>query len=330
MKKMVILGSGAGGTIIATKLRKELIAREWQITVIDKDPFHHYQPGWLFIPFGIYTPQDCVKHKSDFIPPDVDLVVDEVVHIDSEKKRVKTKQGQYDYDWLVIATGSRIMPEETDGLMDDLRGDVHDYYSLDGAIALFKRWRFFKKGRIVVNIADMPIKCPVAPLEFVYLADWFFTENGVRDHIEIELVTPLGGAFTKPIASKVLANVCEQKNIKVTPNWAIDHVNPGKKTIESVTGDTIDYDLLISIPLHAGAQAITDSGLGDPVGFVKTDKGTLKASEFNNIYVIGDATNVPTSKSGAVAHYESDIIAENILLEIAGQEPKPDYDGHST
>ncbi|MCJ7538281.1 MAG: NAD(P)/FAD-dependent oxidoreductase [Desulfobacterales bacterium] len=330
MKKIVILGSGAGGTMIATKLRKELIDREWQITIIDKDPLHHYQPGWLFIPFGIYTPQECVKPKADFIPPGVNLVVDEVVNVDHEKKQVKTKGGQYAYDWLVIATGCRIVPEETDGLMDDWRGDVHDYYSLDGAMALYKRWKYFKKGRVVLNIADMPIKCPVAPLEFVFLADWFFKENGVRDDIEIELVTPLGGAFTKPVASKVLGDVCEKKNIKITPNWSIDHVNAGKKTIESVTGDTIPYDLLVSIPLHSGARVISDSGLGDPMGFVNTDKGTLKAADFDNIFVIGDATNVPTSKSGAVAHYESDIVVENILLEIEGQAPKPEYDGHST
>jgi len=250
--------------------------------------------------------------------------------IDPDKKQVKTKLGHYDYDWLVIATGCRTVPEETDGLMDDWRGDVHDYYSLDGAIALYKRWKFFKKGRVVLNIADMPIKCPVAPLEFVYLADWFFRDNGVRDNIEIELVTPLGGAFTKPVASKVLGDVCGKKNIKITPNWSIDHVNAGKKTIESVTGDEIPYDLLISIPLHSGAKVISDSGLGDPMGFVNTDKGTLKAADFDNIYVIGDATNVPTSKSGAVAHYESDIVVENILLEIEGQEPRPAYDGHST
>ncbi|MBW2711839.1 MAG: NAD(P)/FAD-dependent oxidoreductase, partial [Deltaproteobacteria bacterium] len=251
-------------------------------------------------------------------------------NVDHDKKQVKTKLGHYDYDWLVIATGCRIVPEETDGLMDDWRGDVHDYYSLDGAMALYKRWKFFKKGRVVLNIADMPIKCPVAPLEFVYLADWFFRDNGVRDDIEIELVTPLDGAFTKPVASKVLGDVCGQKNIKITPNWAIDNVNVGKKTIESVTGDEISYDLLISIPLHSGAQTIMDSGLGDPMGFVNTDKGTLKAADFDNIYVIGDATNVPTSKSGAVAHYESDIVVENILLEIEGQAPKPEYDGHST
>ena len=158
MKKIVILGSGAGGTMIATKLRKELIDREWQITVIDKDPLHHYQPGWLFIPFGIYRPEECVKPKADFIPSDINFVVDEIVNIDHDKKQVKTKLANYDYDWLVIATGCRTVPEETDGLTDDWRGDVHDYYSLDGAIALYKRWKFFKKGRVVAATSSIQSK----------------------------------------------------------------------------------------------------------------------------------------------------------------------------
>ena len=330
MKKIVILGSGPGGTMVANKLRNELNEREWQITIIDKDPIHHYQPGWLFIPFGIYTPEECARPKTDFISTGVEFVVDEIASVDHEKKRVKTKKSQYDYDWLVIATGCRVVPEEIDGMMDDWLGDVHNYYTLEGASALFERWKYFDKGKVVLNIAEMPIKCPVAPLEFVYLADWFFTHNGVRDNVEIELVTPLDGAFTKPVSSKVLGQVCDQKNIKVIPNWSIDNVDASKKTIESVTGDQISYDILITIPPHFGAQVLMDSGIGDPTGFVNTHKGTLQAEGFDNMYVIGDATNVPTSKSGAVAHYESDVVVENIIREIAGQEPRPDYDGHST
>lgn len=329
MKKILILGSGAGGTMVANKLRKGLNEREWQITVLDKDSQHHYQPGFLFIPFGIYTPEECVKPKADFIPAGVEFVVDEIVNIDHEKKQVITKKGRYDYDWLVIATGCRTAPEEVDGMMDDWRGDVHDFYSRDGAAALFERWKYFEKGRVVLNVAEMPIKCPVAPLEFVYLADWFFKHNGVRDNVEIELVTPLAGAFTKPVASKVLGDVCGKKSIKLTPNWSIGSVNVSNKTIESVTGDAIPYDILVSIPPHFGAEAVMDSGLGDPIGFVNTNKGTLKAENFDHIYVIGDATNVPTSKSGAVAHYESDVVVENIMREIGGQPPRPKFDGHS-
>ncbi len=330
MKKIVILGSGAGGTIVASKLVKELNGREWQITIIDNDEVHHYQPGWLFIPFGIYTAEDCQKPKREFIPKGVDFVFDEVVGINPDKRQVEGKKGAYSYDWLVIATGCRIMPQEVEGMMDDWLGNIHNFYTLEGALALRKKMKYFNSGRVVLNIAELPYKCPVAPLEFVFMADWFFTKNGYRDKIEIELVTPMAGAFSKPIASKILGQVAGQKNIKVTPNFDVAQVNANEKTIESHTGEKVPYDLLISIPPNFGAQYIEDSGMGDPMCFVDTDHFSLKAKNYDHIYVIGDATNVPASKAGAVAHYESDTVVENLVREIEGQAPKSSFDGHAT
>ena len=330
MKHLVILGHGAGGTMVAAKIRQELEEKEWRITVIDRDWQHHYQAGWLFVPFGSYTLEDCRKPKSDFVPKGVQLVLDEVTEIDPVKKQVKTRKSQYAYDWLVIATGCRIMPGEVEGMQEGWRQDIHDFYTPEGAQALYKKWKYFNKGRIVLNIAEMPIKCPVAPLEFLFMADWYFTLNGVRDHVEIELVTPLSGAFTKPVASEALGKLCEDKNIKITPNFDIAQVNVGQKTIESHKGEEVPYDLLIAIPPNFGARVIMESGLGDPLGYVNTDPYTLKAKDYENIYVVGDATNVPTSKAGAVAHYESDIVVDNLVREMDGQEPRPDYDGHST
>ncbi len=330
MKNLVVLGYGAGGTMVATKLREKLEESEWKITVIDRDWQHHYQPGWLFIPFGIYTQEECVKPKLDFVLKGIDFVLDEVTNIDPVKKRIKTKKGHYDYDWLVVATGCRIMPGEVEGMMEGWRGDIQDYYTPDGAVALHKKWKYFKKGRIVLNIAEMPIKCPVAPLEFIFMADWFFTVNGVRKDIELEMVTPLSGAFTKPMASAALTKLCEEKNIKITPNFDIAEVNASAKIITSARGDEVNYDLLVAIPPNFGAQVIIDSEIGDPMGFIDTDNGTLKAKKYENIYVVGDATNVPTSKAGAVAHYESDIIVMNLIRELDGQEPLPEFDGHST
>lgn len=330
MKNLVVLGYGAGGTMVATKLREKLEESEWKITVIDRDWQHHYQPGWLFIPFGIYTQEDCVKPKLDFVLKGIDFVLDEVTNIDPVKKRIKTKKGHYDYDWLVVATGCRIMPGEVEGMMEGWRGDIQDYYTPEGAVALYKKWKYFKKGRIVLNIAEMPIKCPVAPLEFIFMADWFFSVNGVRNDIELELVTPLSGAFTKPMASAALSKLCEDKNIKITPNFDIAEVNAAGKIITSAKGDEVNYDLLVAIPPNFGAQVIIDSEIGDPMGYIDTEHGTLKAKQYENMYVVGDATNVPTSKAGAVAHYESDIIVMNLLREIDGQEPLPEFDGHST
>ncbi len=331
MKNLVILGHGTGGTIIATKMREKLPEREWQITVIDKDWQHHYQPGWIFIPFGIYTKDDCLKPRSKFVPPGVNFVLDEIVGIDTDKRLVKTKQANFPYDWLVIATGCGIRPEEVEGMLGEGWGqDIHNFYTLDGAVALHEKMKYFHKGRVVVNIAELPFKCPVAPLEFCFMSDWYFDERGVRKNIEIELVTPLPGAFTKPQASAMLGNLAEEKNVKITPNFQISGVDPKQKSITSYDGREVNYDLLVTIPPNFGAQCIIDSGMGDPMGYVDTDHNTLKAKNFDRVYVIGDAANVPTSKAGAVAHYEADVVADNLIREIDGQPPWPNYDGHAT
>ena len=330
MKDLVILGHGTGGTIIAAKMRQKLAENDWRITVIDRDWQHHYQPGWLFIPFGIYTAADCVKPKAKFVPPGVNFVLDEITEIDPVKKQVKTRRDIYAYDWLVVATGARIMLDEVEGMSEGMGGDIHTFYSQEGAVALYDKLKYFHQGRVVINIAELPFKCPVAPLEFAFMADWFFTKNGVRENIEIELVTPLSAAFTKPVAAGILGKICEEKNIKVTPNYQIAQVDGVKKVIKSYGDQEVPYDLLVAIPPNFGAQIIIDSGMGDPMGYVDTDHHTLKAKNYDYIYVVGDATNVPTSKAGAVAHYEADTIVDNLVREIDGQPPWPNYDGHAT
>jgi|GEM_PF-87559 len=331
MRKILILGAGAGGTIVANMLRKELKESEWQITIIDRDERHHYQAGYLFIPFGVYGEQDVLKPKKEFIPQDVDFVIDKVVKIDAAQRRVETLKGQYDYDWLVIATGCDIQPSEINGMLDGWRKDIFDFYTLEGALALRKHLKYFSSGKVVLNIAEFPYKCPIAPLEFVFMADWFFTVNGVRDKVEIEFVTPLDNVFTKPVAAKTLAVVAAKKNIKVTPYFDLAQVNAGEKTIESHKGQKVAYDLLVAIPPNMGAKALIDSEVSDPVGFVPTDKHTLKASKFDRIYVTaGDTTNVPTSKAGSVAHYMAYTLVENLVREIDGHPPLPKFDGHAT
>ena len=331
MRKVLILGSGAGGTIVANMLRKELAEQEWEITIIDRDEQHHYQPGYLFIPFGIYGENDILKPKKGYIPKGVEFVVDNIVKIDKDQRKVETAaNGSYDYDWLVIATGCDIHPEEIDGMVDGWRKDIFDFYTLDGALALRKELKYFNSGKIVLNIAEIPYKCPIAPLEFVFMADWFFTVNGVRDKVEIELVTPLDNVFTKPVATKILAQFAAKKNIKVTPNFDLVQVNAGEKTIESPKGEKVDYDLLVAIPPNMGDQVLIDSGISDPVGYVPTDNHTLKVEDAERIFAIGDTTNVPTSKAGSVAHYQAYTLVENLIREADGREVVPKFDGHAT
>lgn len=330
MRKILILGAGAGGTIVANMLRKELADSEWEITIIDRKEQHHYQAGYLFIPFGVYGENDVLKPKKEFIPKGVQFVVDNVVKVDTDARRVDTERGHYDYDWLVIATGCNIYPSEIEGMQDGWRKEIFDFYTLGGALALRNQLKYFTSGKVVLNIAEFPYKCPIAPLEFVFMADWFFTVNGVRDKVEIEFVTPLDNVFTKPVAAKALAAFAAQKNIKVTPLFDLAQVNANEKTIESHQGQKVGYDLLVAIPPNMGDKALIDSGVSDPVGFVPTDNGTLKAENVERVFVVGDTTNVPTSKAGSVAHYMAYTLVENLIREIDGYEALPKFDGHAT
>jgi sulfide:quinone oxidoreductase len=330
MKKLVILGAGCAGTMMANKMRKDLDSDEWNITVIDKDNIHYYQPGFLFVPFDINTPKEIKKSKKEFIHSGIDFVVSELVNVDWDKQEITTAdKGKFKYDILIMSTGCDIRPEEVEGLGQGWGKDIHGFYTYEDCQTLRKALRKFNGGKLVVNIAEMPIKCPVAPLEFAFLADWYFHERKMREKVEIEFVTPLAGAFTKPVATKVLTSACEEKQIKITPNFSIGSVDAEKKTIASYDGTEVNYDMLISIPPNFGSQVMIDSGISDPMGYIAVDKQTLQPEGRDNVWVIGDATNVPTSKAGAVAHFQSDVLHENILAYIEDKEQHALSDGHA-
>jgi len=332
MKRIVILGAGTAGTITANKLAQELDLSEWKITIVDQSELHYYQPGFLFIPFGIYGRNDVVRARRDYLPRDVELIVSEIELIEADKNQVKIKKDGriLSYDFLVIATGSRVVPEETPGLAEhEWRRSIFDFYTVDGALALQKYLRTWQGGRVVLNVAEMPIKCPVAPLEFLFLADWFFHEHGIRDRVELTLATPLPGAFTKPRASSLLGDMLDEKGISVVPEFNIMEVDPDGKKISSYDGVEIDYDLLISVPVNMGDTLIGRSGLGDELNFVPTEKHTLKARDFDNIFVLGDATNLPSSKAGSVAHFQGDVFIENFMRYVDGLPLQETFDGHA-
>lgn len=330
MKKIVILGAGTGGTMMANKLRRELDKDEWDITIIDRDNQHIYQPGLLFVPFQMLKPSDIVKTRREFLPIGVDFVIDEVSRIDAANNTIYTaKNNKYKYDALIISTGCRLAPEEIPGMVEGMKKNVHDFYTLEGAKRLSKAMQNFQGGKIVMHISEMPFKCPVAPIEFVFLADWYFQEKGIRDKVEIEFVTPLGGMFTKPVATSVFSSAALDKGISIVTDFSITDVLTETNEIESADGKRVSYDLLVTIPPNMGSQFLFDSGVTDELCWMNTDKHKLKAVGHDNIYVLGDATNVPTSKAGSVTHFESEILTENILAEISGQKPKADFDGHS-
>lgn len=332
MKRLLILGAGTAGTMVANRLAKVLDRDDWKITIVDGDETHYYQPGFLFIPFGIYNKADVIKPKRDYLPPGIEVIFSAIDVIEPEQNRVRiAKDGRYvSYDYLIIATGSKIVPEETEGLTEHgWRTNIFDFYTVDGAVALHKMLRTWKGGRLVLNVAEMPIKCPVAPLEFLFLADWFFHEQGLRDRVELTLATPLPGAFTKPIASQLLGGMMEEKNIKIVPEFNIARVDPDENAIYAWDETKIEYDLLVSVPVNMGDKLIERSGMGNDLNFVPTEKHTLKAKDHDNIFVLGDATDLPSSKAGSVAHFQVDVFIDNFLRYIDGLELLPTFDGHA-
>jgi sulfide:quinone oxidoreductase len=331
MRKLVILGAGTAGTMMLNKLTEALDNNEWQITIVDQFETHYYQPGFLFIPFGIYTRKDVIKPKRDFFPPNSNVVMSEIEKIEPEQNRVILKNNVVlPYNYLIIATGAKIAPAQTEGMVDGLwHKNIFDFYTIEGACALQQFFKTWKGGKLVINITEMPIKCPVAPLEFAFLADWYFTERGIRDKVDIHFVTPLPGAFTKPRASGILGDFLSKKNIKLTSEFSIGRVDNEKKEIVSWDEQRIPFDVLVTIPTNMGDEVIARSGMGDELNFVPTDKQTLRALDYENVFVIGDATDLPSSKAGSVAHFESDILFENIMSSIEGREIMEKFDGHA-
>ena len=331
MKRILILGGGTAGTMMANKLDKVLAADEWSITVVDQYRTHYYQPGFLFIPFGIYTQKDVEKPKRDFLPPRVQVVFSGIDRILPEKNQVRLEDGRLlGYEFLIIATGVKTCPEETEGLQGaGWRKNIFDFYTVEGAVALSRFLKYWEGGRLVLDVAEMPIKCPVAPLEFVFLADWFFTEQGIRDKVEIRYVTPLPGAFTKPKAAAVLGGFLRDKNIHLTTEFDLAEVDPERQIIADYEGREIGYDLLVTVPVNKGDELLQRSGMGNEYNLVPTDKHTLRSLEHENVFVIGDATDLPSSKAGSVAHFEADILQENLLCAIEGREPREKFDGHA-
>ena len=329
-KQLVILGAGTAGTMIANKIVGDL-PDDWNLVLVDPAPEHLYQPGLLFLPFGARDEAKMVRSRRRTLRPDVTWLGDRVEAVDTDKKEVVLKdQGAMGYDLLVVATGSEIQPTETEGMLGPhWHESVFDFYTLQGAVALRDALAGFDGGRLVLNVVEMPIKCPVAPLEFLFLADAYFTQRGIRDQVELVYATPLDGAFTKPVASKFLGRLLDEKGIRVESEFSAGSVDGEGRILSSWDERAVPYDLLVTVPTHMGADFLGSSGLGDELNFVPTEPHSLRAMGHDDVFVLGDATNLPSSKAGSVAHFQADVVTENILRTIADKEPVEGFDGHS-
>jgi sulfide:quinone oxidoreductase len=331
MRRLVVLGGGTAGTMVVNKLRRRLPDDEWAITVVDRDDAHVYQPGLLLLPFGVYRPDELVKPRQRFIPPGVELVLGDIQRVDPDGNQVLLGDGRIlDYDYLVIATGTSPRPDQTPGMTGDgWRRSIFDFFTLDGATALRDALARWDGGRLVVQVVEMPIKCPVAPLEFAFLADAFFEERGMRDRVELTYVTPLEGAFTKPVASRHLGRMLGERHIALEPDFVVDRIDPETRTLVSMDEREVPFDLLVTVPLNMGAEYVDRSNLGDELNYVPVDKHTFLSTAHENVFALGDASNIPASKAGSVAHFSVEIFTENFVEHVAGRPMTHQFDGHA-
>jgi sulfide:quinone oxidoreductase len=330
LRRLLVLGAGTAGTMVVNRLRRRLSRDAWQITVVDASDRHHYQPGYLFIPFGTYTAEQVVRPREQYIADGVDMLYGEVDQVVADASEVLLTDGRrLAYDYLVIATGVQPRPDQTPGMIDggQWRKRIFDFYTYDGAVALADALQGFDEGRLVVHIVDTPIKCPVAPLEFAFLADAWLRERGVRDRVDLVYATPLPGAFTKPIASARLGAMLDERKIAVEPDFLVERID-GTKLV-SYDEREIPFDLLVTVPLNMGADYVARSGLGNELNLVPVDKHTLLSKAHPNIFALGDANDIPTSKAGSVAHFSVELFTENFLHHIRGEPMTDDFDGHA-
>lgn len=315
----------------ANKLHKALSAHDWAITVVDADDNHRYQPGFLFMPFGTYRPDEVTKSRRKVLNKAIELVYGEIDQVQPESNRVLLRGGRImSYDVLIIATGVQPRPDQTPGLLGDLwRTGIHEFYSYEGSVALAKTLQGWPGGRLVVHITDMPIKCPVAPLEFAFLADSYFKGKGMRDKVEMTFVTPLDAAFTKPIAAQAFGSTLDEKGIAVVPDFMIERVDVDRRTLVAYDETEVPFDLLVTIPLNMGGDYLARSGLGNELNLVPVDKFTQQAKAFANIFALGDANDIPASKAGSVAHFEIDVFIDNFLQYARGEAMTHRFDGHA-
>ena len=332
MRKLVILGAGTAGTMVANHLSKHLNKSDWQITIIDKDDDHLYQPGLLLLPFGVYKKDQLIKPRKRQVNERVNFIFSEIEKIEADNNKVILKSSEeIEYDYLIVATGTTPRPDQTPGLDDPAiwYRSAFDFYTLEGSVALQKALENFPGGKMVVHITELPLKCPVAPLEFAFLADAYFKKRGIRDKVQIHYVTPLEGAFTKPVCSKTLGYLLEERDIQLETDYVIERIDPETKTMYSMDEREINFDLLVTVPLNMGADFIGASGLGDELNYLPVDKETFLSTDYKNIFALGDASNIPASKAGSVAHFAVEVFAENFVNYVNNLPMEKKFDGHA-
>jgi sulfide:quinone oxidoreductase len=314
--------------LLARRLGRRIKRGEATITVVDWTGNHVYQPGFMYIAMGGERAERLQRPERSLLDHRVSLLVGEVERVDPGDQRVFLKGGQeLGYDFLVLATGARIVPEE----IEHFDTEAHHFYTAEAALELRRALDAFAGGRIVIGIAGMPYKCPPAPLEVAFLVESELRERGLREHSELHFCSPIGRAFTIESVSDMATPILDQKGIELHTFFNVEAIDPDRKVVQSLEGEELPYDLLVLVPPHRGQQYLIDSGLAPaPGGWLPTDRHTLTVGERPNVFALGDATDLPLSKAGSTAHFEAPVVAERITAAVMGREPSgkhADYEG---
>lgn len=324
--RILIVGGGTGGTIVANNLARrlagEIRSRKVRITMLSASDRHMYQPGLLYVAFGQMMPDELYRKQKSLLEACIDFHVDPVEEFHLDQQNVKTVSGKtYGYDVLVIATGSRIVPKEIPGLAEG----AETFYSEASAVKMFKALRAFEGGKIAI-VVGVPHKCPIAPVELVFALDDYFKARGIRDKVQIKYHYPIGRIHTIENVAKWAKPAFEKMGIEYETLFNVKEVDVKKNVVISEEGTETSYDMLIAIPPHRGMEAIENNGLGQG-GWIPTNRYQLTMDGYGDVYVLGDTTNLPVSKTGSAAHFQAEVVSENISSKIKIGEPVREYDG---
>lgn len=328
MKRVVILGGGTGGALVANLLAKKLNSNEAEIVVVNDTPWHRYQPGLLYVPFGDEDPTKLVRPLKSLLNRRIRLEIDGVTGLDARAHEVSLESGtRLQYDQLVVATGSFLDPE---GIPGFTRAADH-FYSESAAIALAQKLGDFRKGTILVGVGGLPYKCPVAPLEFTFLLDDFLRRRGIREQTTIRYTFPINAVFTIPSVAVLAEKMMRDKQIEIETFFNLESIDPEKKVASSLEGTDLEFDIAVFVPPHKGAAFLRGHPIADADGWVDVDRATLEARISPDVWALGDTTNLPISKAGSTAHFEGQTVAAGIVSAIRGNAPEPRhaaYNGH--
>lgn len=325
-QRIMIVGGGTGGTIVANNLARrlhgEIQDHKVQLTMLSASDRHMYQPGLLYVAFGQMMPDELYRDQASLLEPTIDFRVDPVVKFELDKNQVTTKSGDvHEYDVLVIATGSRMVPNEIPGLEEG----ADFFYTEESAIKLFKKLREFEGGKIALTVG-VPHKCPIAPVEVTFSLHDYFKERGIRDKVHIKYHYPINRIHSIENVAKWAEPEFNRIGVEYETLFNLEEVDAENKVIKSLEGTEYEYDLLISIPEHRGMEVIEEHDMGAG-GWIPTDRHQLTMEGYENVYVLGDTTNLPVSKTGSAAHFQAEVVSENISSIIKIGAPVREYKG---